>query len=97
MRAAGKPNPRTKPPEQRRDELINAAQHLFLKQGVGATTIEQITAGAKVAKGTFYLYFSSREEVQTAIGERFAQQQLSTIKAAIAARAEADWQGKLAT
>ena len=51
--------PRTKPPQQRRDELMDAAQRLFLKQGVGPTTIDQITSGADVAKGTFYLHFSS--------------------------------------
>ena len=43
--------PRTKPPEQRRDDLMNAAQRLFLDLGVSATTVEQITSGAGVAKG----------------------------------------------
>ena len=97
MRAANKPNSRTKPPEQRRDELMSAAQRLFLEQGVAATTIEQITTGAKVAKGTFYLYFSSRDEVLAALGERFAQQLLAGIEAAVAEKAPQDWKGKLAT
>jgi AcrR family transcriptional regulator len=89
--------PRTKPPEERRNELMEAAQHLFLKQGVGATTIEQITAKADVAKGTFYLYFSSKADVRAALGERFAQKHLHAIKTAIAKTRDDDWRGKLAT
>jgi AcrR family transcriptional regulator len=88
--------PRTKPPEARRDELMNAAQRLFLRHGIDATTIEQITDGAGVAKGTFYLYFSSKEEIRAALGERFARQLLAGIAAAIADRAPDDWPGKLA-
>ena len=60
MRTATRLRPRTKAPEERRDELMNAAQRLFLEQGVATTTIEQITMGADVAKGTFYLHFSSK-------------------------------------
>jgi AcrR family transcriptional regulator len=92
-----KARPRTKPPEQRRDELMNAAQTLFLKHGVAPTTIEQITSGADVAKGTFYLHFSSKEDLLAALGERFAREHLVSIKNAISAKAEQDWTGKLAT
>jgi AcrR family transcriptional regulator len=92
-----KDRPRTKPPQQRRDELMDAARRLFLKQGVGPTTIDHITSGADVAKGTFYLHFSSKEDLLAALGEQFAQKHLISIKAAIAAKAEADWTGKLAT
>jgi AcrR family transcriptional regulator len=97
MRRASKSRPRTKPPQVRRDELLNAAQRLFLEHGVGLTTIEQITSAADVAKGTFYLYFSSKEDVRAALGERFAQKHLVHIKAAIAAKPDDDWKGRLAT
>ncbi len=97
MRTATKPRPRTKPPEERRDELMSAALRLFLKHGVGPTTIEQITSGADVAKGTFYLYFSSKDELLAALGQRFAQELLASVKAAIDAKPNEDWKGKLAT
>jgi AcrR family transcriptional regulator len=97
MRTATKIRPRTKPPAERRDELMTAAQPLFLKQGVAPTTIEQITSRACVAKGTFYLYFSSKEDVLAALGERFAQDLLTRIKTAVAKKREQDWRGKLAT
>jgi AcrR family transcriptional regulator len=83
MRTSSPSRPRTKPPEERRDELMSAAERLFLKQGVGATTIDQITTTAKVAKGTFYLYFSSKDDVLAALGDRFAEQHLAKIKAAV--------------
>jgi AcrR family transcriptional regulator len=97
MRTATKFRPRTKPPEERRDELLNSARRLFLKHGAGPTTIEQITSGAEVAKGTFYLYFSSKEDILAALGQRFAQELLASIKTAIAEKPNQDWKGKLAT
>jgi AcrR family transcriptional regulator len=74
---------------------MNAAQRLFLKRGVGPTTIEQITTGAEVAKGTFYLYFSSKEDVLSALRGRFGRDLATKIKTAVAQRREEDWKGKL--
>jgi len=97
MSAASKSRPRTKPPEERREELMNAAQRLFLKHGAEPTTIEQITTGAAVAKGTFYLYFSSKEDVLAALRGRFAQELLARIKTEVEQNREDDWKGKLAS
>jgi AcrR family transcriptional regulator len=90
------PHPRTKPPEERREDLINAAQKLFIENGVAATTIDQIAAGAQIAKGTFYLYFSSKEDVLAALRERFVRDYLDGIEAAVAERPAGDWRGRLA-
>jgi len=97
MPAASKLRPRTKPPEERRDELMKAAQRVFLERGVGPATIEQITEGAGVAKGTFYLYFSSKEDILAGLRDRFGQDLLKKIKAAIAENKKDDWRGKLGT
>jgi AcrR family transcriptional regulator len=97
MRIAPNSRPRTKPPEERRDELMNAAQHLFLEHGVAQTTIEEITSAAGVAKGTFYLHFSSKDDIRSALGERFALDHLAKTVAAIAEQRTDDWKGKLAT
>jgi AcrR family transcriptional regulator len=93
MKTPGRP--RTKPAEMRREELMDAAERLFLDQGVGAVTIEQITAAAGVSKGAFYLHFTSKDDIRFALGERFAEQHLAVVEAAIAGAAEADWPGKL--
>jgi AcrR family transcriptional regulator len=87
--------PRTKPPEVRREEIMDAAERVFLTQGVASTTIDHVAAGADVAKGTLYLHFDSRQALLMALGDRFAEQHLAFIKAAIAARSVADWAGKL--
>jgi len=87
--------PRTKPAETRRDDLMNASEHLFLSQGIARTTIEQITARAGVAKGTFYLYFSSKDDVLAALAGRFAVQLLDKIKRAVAKESTNNWRGKL--
>jgi AcrR family transcriptional regulator len=97
MRKTTQLRSRTKAPEERRDELMNAAQRLFLDHGVTSTTIEQITSAADVAKGTFYLYFSSKEDILAALGERFGQELLGRIAAAIAQQPEEDWKERLAT
>jgi AcrR family transcriptional regulator len=97
MSTSSKSRPRTKPAEERREELMNSAQRLFLKHGVGPTTIEHITDGARVAKGTFYLYFSSKEAVLAALGDRFAEEHLARIQSAVGEKAPDDWKGKLAT
>jgi AcrR family transcriptional regulator len=93
-----KPNvrPRTKPPEVRREEILDAAQLLFLKQGVASTTIDDVAAGADIAKGTIYLHFPSKQELLIALGERFAEKHLACIETAMAAKSEQDWKGKLA-
>ncbi|MBX4957194.1 TetR/AcrR family transcriptional regulator [Rhizobium lentis] len=88
--------PRTKPPEERRDELMTAAERLFLAKGVEQTTIEEITSGAGVAKGTFYLHFSSKVDVLEALRDRFVKGVLEGIVAAVEAQRQEDLRGKLA-
>jgi AcrR family transcriptional regulator len=53
-----------------RSLLLDAAVRQFAKQGVGATTIQQIALEAGVANGTFYNYFRTREEIVEAVNER---------------------------
>ncbi|KPH05019.1 TetR/AcrR family transcriptional regulator [Rhizobium acidisoli] len=88
--------PRTKPAEERRDELMRSAERLFLEKGLEQTTIEEITAGAGVAKGTFYLQFSSKADILQALRARFVQGVLDGIVAAVEGRTGQDWRGKLA-
>jgi AcrR family transcriptional regulator len=76
--------PRTKPPEARRAELLDAAERLFLRHGFAPTTVEQITDAAGVAKGTFYLYFASKDELRETLGERYGEAHLQRTTAAVA-------------
>jgi AcrR family transcriptional regulator len=46
-----------------RQKIISVAMDLFKKQGVGATTMEQIAEEADIAKGTLYNYFPVKEAI----------------------------------
>lgn len=61
----------SKPPEERRLDLLNAAATVFARDGVAIAKIEDITALANVSKGTFYLYFNSKDEAAAAVWARF--------------------------
>lgn len=50
-----------------RIRLLKAAYDIFSKQGLDATTIQEITDRADVGLGTFYNYFASKEEIATRV------------------------------
>jgi AcrR family transcriptional regulator len=52
--------------ELRREEILRAAIRIFGKKGFAATCVEDIADAAKIAKGTLYLYFKSKEEIYRA-------------------------------
>lgn len=56
-----------KNPEERREEILDTAERLFASRGYGTTTINDILGAIGIAKGTFYYYYKSKEEVMDAI------------------------------
>ncbi|WP_300680893.1 TetR/AcrR family transcriptional regulator [Nocardioides sp.] len=58
---------RTRKAEATRARLIDAARRLVAEHGPDAVTIAQITAAADLGTGTFYNYFSTREEIITGV------------------------------
>jgi AcrR family transcriptional regulator len=54
-------------PDARRRELLDAATMVFAKKGYRRASISDIIAAADVARGTFYLYFKSKDAVFLAI------------------------------
>ena len=62
-----------RPPEVRRAQLLDAAMALFGEAGVAPVSVADITTRAGVAKGTFYLYFASREDLLEALRIRVAE------------------------
>lgn len=51
----------------RRQALLDAAMALFLERGVEGVSVDEITAAAKTAKGSFYRYFESQEALVHAL------------------------------
>lgn len=50
--------------EDKKQRLLEAAYVLFCEKGFKDTTIQNIVDKAGVAKGTFYLYFNDRYDIQ---------------------------------
>lgn len=76
--------PRTKPAEIRLEELMNAAEALFLEKGFEATTVSDIVKQAGVAKGTYYHYFSAKTDVLDALRIRYMDWYINMVEEAIA-------------
>ena len=55
----------------RREEILGAARRVFAERGFRGTTIADIAEEAKIALGTIYLYFASKDDVFAALHQRF--------------------------
>ena len=64
----------TKEADVRRDELLDVALDLCVEVGFEAMSVEQVTSAAGVAKGTFYHYFASKQELLAQLVSRFGDQ-----------------------
>jgi AcrR family transcriptional regulator len=63
-----------KEPEVRKKEILDAAESLFAGKGYEAATVNDILDAVKIAKGTFYYYFKSKEDVlDTLIDRRISE------------------------
>jgi AcrR family transcriptional regulator len=57
-------------PQQRPDELLNAALAVFGERGFRAASLDVVARRAGVSKGTVYLYFASKDALFRAVVER---------------------------
>lgn len=87
--------PRTKPVEERRVDLLDAAERLAVDTGIDSLTVDAVTVGAGVSKGTFYLYFRSKDHVLDALRERYVERFLAVQAAAVARVPADDWPGRI--
>ena len=69
---ATRPLSRAERREQTRDDLIAAADRLFVEGGFHATSLDQIAAAAGYTKGAVYSNFASKEDLFFAVYERRA-------------------------
>ena len=56
--------------EQRKNDIIDAAEKVFFKNGLENSTMNEVAAEAELSKGTLYLYFKSKEEIHFEIKTR---------------------------
>lgn len=72
---------RTSRRESRNRQLIDASIAVFSAKGVSATSVDDIVRAAGVAKGTFYLYFATKDDAVNAVAERMIEGVASRIEA----------------
>ncbi len=77
--SAGQESRRERQKAETRESLYQAALRLVAERGLAATTVEQITKAAGVAKGTFFFHFSAKEQVFSV----FIETQLANVARAV--------------
>ena len=66
--------------EERRKEILETAERLFITKGYTKTTVNDILKEIGIAKGTFYHYFKSKEEVMDEIIMRIIKEDVAKAK-----------------
>jgi AcrR family transcriptional regulator len=85
MPAAAPPAIQKRPPKRtldRRQSIVQAAAALFAKIGFKDCEMQRVASRLRIAKGTLYLYFTSKEELFSACVDWEMQQMQAAITAA---------------
>lgn len=59
--------------QQRREEIVQAAEKVFFSKGFELATMDDIAAEAELSKGTLYLYFKSKEDLHLDVARKSIQ------------------------
>lgn len=57
---------------EKRKKLLDSSYELFVEKGISNVSIAEICQKAGIAKGTFYLYFTSKEDIARALNRRIS-------------------------
>lgn len=68
----------TKDAEERRNEILDAADELFGQKGFDGTSTNDILEKVGIARGTLYYHFKSKENIMDSLIERYHSRILST-------------------
>lgn len=66
--------------DERRNAILDGAWELFASRGYEGTTVAAIIERLDISKGTFYHYFTSKEEVLNAITDRLSVEALAALQ-----------------
>lgn len=62
--------------EERRNEILDAADELFFQKGFDGTSTNDILEKVGIARGTLYHHFKSKEDIMDALIERYRERLL---------------------
>lgn len=65
---------------ERRNEILDAAEELFVTKGYDKTSTNDILARVRIARGTLYYHFKSKEEILNAMIERINESLIAKAK-----------------
>lgn len=66
--------------EKRRAHILAAAAKLFGQRGYHGTSVADVIEAAEISRGTFYLYFDSKDAVFLELMEQFIQRIMSVVE-----------------
>ena len=66
--------------EERKGEILDTAQQLFFQKGYDHTSVNDIITSIGIAKGTFYHYFESKEDLLDKLVSRWIHEVLPRVK-----------------
>lgn len=75
-----------KPAEERKNEILDVAEQLFVEKGFDSASTNDIIKEIGIARGTLYYHFESKEEILDAIVERMGRDKIAHAAAIIADR-----------
>ncbi len=73
----------TKKADVRRQEIVDAARHLFQTAGYEQTTMQDVMERLNIAKGTIYHYFVSKEALLEAVVESIVDETIGQMQQAM--------------
>ena len=73
----------TKKADVRRQEIVDAARHLFQTAGYEQTTMQDVMERLNIAKGTIYHYFDSKEALLEAVVESIVEEHIGQMRLAL--------------
>ena len=64
--------------ERRKQELLQIAYRMFISRGYENTSVDEIIAEADIAKGTYYYYFETKEQMLEEVIGMMIDQEMET-------------------
>jgi AcrR family transcriptional regulator len=79
-------------PDQRRATILTAAARVMAEKGPARTAISDITDAAEIGKGTFYLYFPSKNHLLSAMWSSYVDKLIAQATMILKEAAPLGWQ-----
>ncbi len=66
--------------QRRRSQILEVAKEVFARKGYHAASINDVIKAARISRGTFYLYFESKEAIFHELLEGFVQRLIDAVE-----------------